>query len=98
MQLRVRTGDGVIVVEGWIVLPGTVEADGQFAFGVVLAEEHFRDGGSAFLAGIPGVQQRGHLVEPAMRIHAAAAGEGDDGVRVGCGHGFNQPRPGPMAA
>ena len=41
----------------------------------------------------PGYQacsSAGTLIEPAARIHAAAAGEGDDGVRIGRGHGFDQ--------
>ena len=56
----------------------------------MLAEENLGDGRAALLAGILGVQQRGNLVEPAPRIHAAAAGEGDDGVRIGRGDGFDQ--------
>ena len=31
------------------------------------------------------MEQRGHFVEPAAGVHAAAAGEGDDGVRIGRG-------------
>ena len=90
--------DRIVVRIRGVLLPTAVEADGQLAFRVVLAEENFGDSGAAFLAGILGVEQRGNLVEPAPDIHAAAAGQGDDGVRIGRGNGFDRAHPAPRAA
>ena len=36
------------------------------------------------------MEQGGNLIEPAARVHAAAAGERDDGVRIGCGSRFDE--------
>ena len=56
----------------------------------MLAEENLSDGRAAFLAGIVCVEQGWNLGEPMLGVHAAAASEGDDGVRIGLGDGFNQ--------
>ena len=90
VQNRVAAGNAVVVRVRRVVLPVAVEADGQLAFGIVLAEDHFSNSRAAFLARIPGVQQRGNLVEPAAHVHGAAAGERDDGVRILRRDRFNQ--------
>ncbi len=42
VQRGVGAGNRVVVLERWVVFPTAIEADGQLAFGVVLAEEHLR--------------------------------------------------------
>jgi hypothetical protein len=60
------------------------------AGGVDLAGEDFCEGGAAGLAGIPGFEQRGDLVDPLGGVDVAAGGEGDDGVRVDGGDGADE--------
>ena len=83
-------GIAVVPLRRRVFVQTAIEGDGQLAFGIVLAEEDLRDGCAAFLARIEGVQQGGNLVEPAARVHAAAAVEDHDGVRIGCGDLLNQ--------
>ena len=90
VQRGIRAGSAVVVRLRGVALPIAVEADGQLALGIVFAEDDLCNGCAALLAGIPGEQQRGNLVEPRLRFHAAAAGKGDDGVRIGRGDGVNQ--------
>ncbi len=81
---------GIVVRIRGIVLPTAVEADREPALGIVPAKENVGHGRAAFLPRVPGVQQRGYLIEPRHHVHAAASGESDDGVGIGCGHRFDQ--------
>ena len=90
MQLGVRASNRIVVLVAGILLPCTVEAHRQFAFGVVLAKQHLRNGVAAFLSGIPGVQQCRHLVQPQRGVHRAARSQRHYRVRIGRGHGLNQ--------
>src|ERR1035437_3661673 len=98
VQRGVCAGDGVVGLGRGVFSPTAVEADRQLALWVVLAEEDLGDGRAAFLAGVVSVQQHGNPGEPAAGVRAAAAGEGDDGVRVDGGGSLEEggPAPGPL--
>src|SRR5208283_5077362 len=79
-------GIAVVPLGGGACFPTAVEADGEFALGVVMAEENLRDRRAALLAGIVEVKQGWHFVDPAAHIHASAAGEKNDGAWIGRDH------------
>src|ERR1035441_10612172 len=58
-----------VPLRGRVLVPTAVEADRKFALRIVLPKKNLRDGRAAFLAGIPGVEQYGHFIEPAAGVH-----------------------------
>ena len=80
----------VVIVMSGILLPGLFKADREMTLRRVLAEEDLGDGLAALLTRIPGVHESRNTVEPAVRIHAATCGEGDDGLLVSCDYGLDQ--------
>src|SRR6185437_10413366 len=58
------------------------EADRQLAFRRMRPEQHFGDRASAFLAGIPALQQGRHLVKPVVGGIGVTGVHGHDGLLV----------------
>src|ERR1035437_9126013 len=90
VQRGVCAGDGGVGLGRGVFSPTAVEADRQLALWVVLAEEDLGAGRAAFLAGGGRLRPRGTRGEPAAGVRAAAAGEGDDGVRIDGGGSLDE--------
>ena len=82
VQRGVVFGIAVVPLRRGACFPTAVERDGEFALGVVLAEENLRDRCAALLAGIVEVEHGRDFVEPAAQVHAAATGEENDGAWI----------------
>ena len=68
----------VVVGVGRELGDGFVEGDGETAGGIISAGENVGDGGAAFFAGIPSLENGSGVIVGPVDGHGGAAGEHDD--------------------
>ena len=78
MEVAVGAVEHGVVGEGRELGDGTVEGDGETAGGVAVAGEDVSEGGAAFLAGIPGLENCSGVIVGPVDGEGAATGENDD--------------------
>src|SRR5258708_27444364 len=81
---------GVVAIEGGIVFPPAFEGNGKFAGRTVITEENLRQCGAALLSRIPGVEQRGNLVDPTCHVNVSTGSEDNNDILVGLGDLLNE--------